>query len=766
MLTDSRGGIAGLQAHLEAAANAASRSIGSADPERAAFVSVLGQFAADIAAAEVALPAGASAQITKVIEQYQVRYNALRSMMDAVISRTTQDLSSAFADLERDAHLVTIMLFGRTRAGKSTTMEALTRGDGATIGTGRQHTTKDIRAYHVPRTHSGEPLPGPGLRIVDTPGIEGFEGDALAEMAEKFVERCDHILFLLTDDKATADELDRFGLIRTQGKGVTVLLNVKAADEDLDVLVSNPDLIFREEELAGHSRRICNYLEQHYNVPPPRLIPLHARAGWLGGGGGELPDGVEDRDALLLRSRLADVETRIIEFIREQAVPARLAAPRDLVLGYLWPLKGHVRPFARDFRQLMDNVGEIVHRIERGAERARVQVSRRFPLLRARFQAVSDALPGMVDSVIAAGGRGAALDLGWKQLLTKHGVTEAAEWFLSMGRQDFAAEIAEEVRVAAFDHQFADARDAGDLLDDYQDADASSSRSRYARAAIRTAGGTAAAGLAAWAVANFWNPSGWVAAGAAVLVAGAGMAGEAVARKVTESLERSSRQELYEKRGLIETRLRTSLWSDYDVVRAHCGTWLDDTKAHHLRIARDIAKPIQVSARLLWRSSVECLRGMDEIADRINASLVADLFGATIPECADGKIQVNRVVRASGWRTKVMVSCNDTARTSAIGACVGRNGTRIKRIRAALGNEQVDLVDGQAAAELQVLQALGLATTSGVTVVVTHAPGGKAARVLVDEKTSELAGPRLRSSNVRLAASLLGVDIFVETGKK
>jgi len=761
MLSVSGGG-AGLQVHLAAAADAAKHAIASVRPEREALAGLLRRFEDDIAAAEVNVPVSASKQIMEAIAGFEIRYSALRTMINGMVELAAQDLSGAFADLERDSRLVTIMLFGRTRAGKSTTMEALTGGDGASIGYGRQHTTTDIRAYHLPSTEGGEPLPGPGLRIVDTPGIEGFEGDALAAMAEAYVERCDHILFLLTDDKATADELDRFGQIRTQGKGVTVLLNVKAADEDLDLLLSNPELIFREQDLQGHSRRICNYLQQHFDLPPPRLIPLHARAAWLGRGGGELPDGVESRPALLQRSRLADVEARIGEFIREQALPARLAAPRDLLLGYVWPLKNELRPFAREFRRVMGDVEEMARRIERGAERARVRVSRRFPLLRARFQAVSDALPAMIDSVIAASGRGAALDASWKQLLQTHGVTDAVAWFVSAGRQEFAAEIAEEVRTAVFDHQFADTREVEGLLDDYHEGEASSSRSRYVRAGIRTAGGGGTAMLAAWAITNFWNPTGWVAAGAAVLIAGAGMLGESVARKVTDGMERSSRQQLYEKRAQIVERLRTQLWNDFRTVRANCGTWLDETKAQHLGVATDIAKPIQQSARQLWCSTVDCLRGMDAIADRINAGLIVDLFRACVPECAEGKISINGVVRNIGQRTKVLVSDNGRGSKSAIGACIGRKGARIQQIRTALGNEQVDLVDAQAPREQQVLQALGLSIPSEVSVAFTDRQLRQVALVRVSDALRAAAGARLRSGNVRLAATLLGFDIVIE----
>ena len=59
-----------------------------------------------------------------------------------------------------------ITLFGRTMSGKSTLMEILTEGDGASIGKGAQRTTLDVRKYHWN-----------GLEITDVPGIGAFEGE-------------------------------------------------------------------------------------------------------------------------------------------------------------------------------------------------------------------------------------------------------------------------------------------------------------------------------------------------------------------------------------------------------------------------------------------------------------------------------------------------------------------------------------------------------------------------------------------------------------
>lgn len=187
-----------------------------------------------------------SENIKKIYSEFSDKAEYLQKSIEKLTAKAQNDFSNAYSELEKNARFVTIMLFGRSRTGKSTMMEALTSGDGHTIGIGKQNTTTEIKEYFLPKTKNGEIPTKDALRIVDTPGIEGFDGEELAKMAERYIERCDHIFFLLSDDKATSSELDRFGYIQTQGKGITVLLNIKSFDEDIDLLVENLNIFLRE----------------------------------------------------------------------------------------------------------------------------------------------------------------------------------------------------------------------------------------------------------------------------------------------------------------------------------------------------------------------------------------------------------------------------------------------------------------------------------------------------------------------------------------
>lgn len=721
------------------------------------MLEVISRFEAAVALAKIESEPVEADAVRAALQSFAGDYEDLRAKLDGLAERTADALKKAYADLARDTRFVTVMLFGRTRAGKSTTMEALTGGDGASIGVGRQHTTKDIRAYYFPPSADGGVPDPPSLRIIDTPGIEGFDGDELARVADTFVERADHILFLLTDDKATANELKRFGEIKTQGKGVTVLLNVKT--NDLELLLDYPQYVFKADELDGHIRRIGGYLQANHQIAAPEVIPFHADAAWKSRSGKDLPAGLSDRGGLARASRIADVEARILRFITQEAIPARMRQPRDLVLSHLGALREELLPYAQGFRDRTRSFDELGRRLERGTEKARRRVAKRFPLLRARFQKASDAVPGMVDELVAARGDGRQLDQRWAALLSDHGVSTCVEWFVEAGQKDFIAEVGEEMRVAAMDFQVSGADGFDDLLSGYHQKDEEERRNKYARAAIRTGTAAGAAALATWGVANWWNPTGWAALiGAAVVVGVAGLAVESVARTATDAWERSSKQDLYTHRSEITRKLQDRLWADYGYARQRCDTWLDETKEHWLNIAQMTVRPARRSAELLHRASVEVIQGLDAVAKKVESGLVAEILHDVVPAVADGRVVVKRVVREAGAATKVLV-VSEVGTTDPVAVCFGAGGGRIRQVSALLdtdGEERLTFVDAAAPIIQQVVQALGLRRVPSDAVEIAE---GVARVHLSSTMIGQAKGHR--GVNVRLASQLLDLDIRI-----
>lgn len=137
----------------------------------------------------------------------------LRRLTDSV-SRIQADIN-ALHERQKD---FSIVVYGRTMAGKSTLMEILTRGNGESIGKGAQRTTLDVRDYYWN-----------GLKITDVPGISAFGGKKDEELAMAAAKAADLILFLLTDDAPQADEAEKLAQLKKLGKPILGLINVKMA---------------------------------------------------------------------------------------------------------------------------------------------------------------------------------------------------------------------------------------------------------------------------------------------------------------------------------------------------------------------------------------------------------------------------------------------------------------------------------------------------------------------------------------------------------
>ena len=116
-----------------------------------------------------------SVQLKGVVDHASQALSHTKALEDG-LSNIQHDLEKDYAVLlaKRSANLqkqkrnldcFNVMLFGRTMAGKSTIREAITRGNGETIGKGAQRTTRDVKEYEWSN-----------LRIIDTPGFGAYNG--------------------------------------------------------------------------------------------------------------------------------------------------------------------------------------------------------------------------------------------------------------------------------------------------------------------------------------------------------------------------------------------------------------------------------------------------------------------------------------------------------------------------------------------------------------------------------------------------------------
>ena len=147
------------------------------------------------------------------------------------------------------------------------------------------------------------------------------------------------------------------------------------------------------------------------------------------------------------------------------------------------------------------------------------------------------------------------------------------------------------------------------------------------------------------------------------------------------------------------------------------------------------------------------------LVSRTHPDLVRRLFELEVPEIADNIIEIKRVVREPGYRTKMAVISSDP-KIDCIGACVGVRGSRIKAVIDELRGERIDIIRWSDSLEQLILNGLKPATIHLDNIYPDI--DKRTAVVIVDEDQQSLAIGK-RGQNVRLASRLCGWDLDIKT---
>ena len=163
-------------------------------------------------------------------EQYLQTHAQARRRFDEFKDAFADEFGRLEATLARTAAAgeeFKVVLFGRTGVGKSTIREALTCGDGETIGRGASSTTKECHEYTWRKI----------LHVWDTPGIDSRKdvnidergvGDEERAALEK-LEAADIAVFVFKTKPLELKEREWFRKVVESGRPFVVLLNVAAS---------------------------------------------------------------------------------------------------------------------------------------------------------------------------------------------------------------------------------------------------------------------------------------------------------------------------------------------------------------------------------------------------------------------------------------------------------------------------------------------------------------------------------------------------------
>lgn len=140
------------------------------------------------------------------------------------------------------------------------------------------------------------------------------------------------------------------------------------------------------------------------------------------------------------------------------------------------------------------------------------------------------------------------------------------------------------------------------------------------------------------------------------------------------------------------------------------------------------------------------------ILDRSSELFLQRLFELEIPEVFEKLIEIKKIVRAPGYKSKVAVVSHDP-NIDPVGTCVGLGGARIKPILKELGGEKIDVISWTENTEALIASALKPAEIDRVQMV-----SDTEANVWVAEDQRSRAIGAM-GQNISLASRLTGVSI-------
>ena len=165
--------------------------------------------------------------------------------------------------------------------------------------------------------------------------------------------------------------------------------------------------------------------------------------------------------------------------------------------------------------------------------------------------------------------------------------------------------------------------------------------------------------------------------------------------------------------------------------------------------------------RALLKEVLEQPRNENQlILDRASALFVEKLFELEIPEVFERLVEIKRIVRIPGYKTKIAVTSHDS-NIDPVGTCVGVGGVRIKPILKELGTEKIDIVAWTDVQEQLIKVSLKPAEINRIDI----SDDGKSALIWLDDDQRSLAIGKM-GQNIDLASQLTGVQIELVQAQK
>ena len=291
----------------------------------------------------------------------------------------------------------TVVLFGRTKAGKSTIREAFTRGDGGTIGKGAQRTTQDVKEYEWQ-----------GLRLIDTPGIEAYKGEEDKRKAMEITREADMVIFLVSDDSIQPREFEAMAWLKQINKYFFILLNVKEKLDNkkrIERFIKTPEKIFDTKRLQEHEQRIKENVANIFEVEKVDIVYIHALAAFLS----TQNEYLDYSDELWDLSRVEKVYNLITKEIVKTGYQKRVLTICNGVVNFIddiiRSLNTHQKSLEIQVRFMNDELPNLEKELQKISKKGNQRIERK---CKEKFDKIRGWIPRFVDNYL--GKEGAQLE--------------------------------------------------------------------------------------------------------------------------------------------------------------------------------------------------------------------------------------------------------------------------------------------------------------------------------------------------------------------
>ncbi len=157
-------------------------------------------------------------------------------------------------------------------------------------------------------------------------------------------------------------------------------------------------------------------------------------------------------------------------------------------------------------------------------------------------------------------------------------------------------------------------------------------------------------------------------------------------------------------------------------------------------------------------------RGWPIILSRADAGFVKKIISLEIPEISTGEINIARIERIAGFKTKIAVTSATTNNSfDPVGICVGPKGSRIKALSEQLQGEKIEVMPFVEDKKEFLITAVGARNLEGLNFIPakTEEDAPHATLVVAEDKLAIVIGKK--GFNIKLISKMVGCSIDILT---